>query len=166
MAGYRTGLLTAFLVVMTVAAAPASGAGPDGVKQAGPAPHAFTLVQERQGPGFIRENTGGQREKKWDRRKSFRGESLMDPQKREALRQELMNLPPEERKARMEQLRREFQQKREQTVEERRAQFQERWDSASPEDKAKFCGRARERCAAGGGEGQACAWAENSCSGM
>jgi hypothetical protein len=88
-------------------------------------------------------------------------------EKRQALREQLMQLPPDERKAKIQELKQSMAQQREQKLEQKKADFQSKWDKATPEQRTKFCSNVQQKCNGGDSNGEfACKVAQAQCAGQ
>lgn len=73
-------------------------------------------------------------------------EDFASPERRRALREQLMQLPPDQRRQRIQELKERFRERREQRFTERRQKFEGMWEKATPEQKSKFCSDLAAKC--------------------
>ncbi|HTK86008.1 MAG TPA: hypothetical protein VL625_13070 [Patescibacteria group bacterium] len=110
--------------------------------------HRWQQQDNGGGPGMGQDQGGGQ-------------EDFSNPDRRRALKEQLMQLPPDQRRQRIQELREQFQAKREQ----RREKFEGMWEKASPEQKSKFCSNIAAKCTGEAAGKPGCQLAQQRCNG-
>lgn len=86
-------------------------------------------------------------------------------QRRQELKDQLMQLPPDQRRAKVEEMKQQMSADKAQKLQQRKDEFQNKWDNASPEQRTKFCDNVKQKCAEGGKK-FACEIAQNKCAGQ
>ncbi len=140
-------LAVSVMAVLVVLAAPADA---QGFFRRGGGHRWQQQQQDNSGPGAAQDQ-GGQ---------SGPGDGSFR-QRKEALKQQLMQLPPDQRRQRIQELKEQFKQR----FSERKQKFDEKWNNASPEQKSKFCGKISERCTGDQADSPGCQLAQERCAG-
>jgi hypothetical protein len=145
----RVILAVACLSVMCAQAAPAEAQGFRGRFGGG---HRWMQQHQDNGGPAAQDQSGGQ-------------EDFSDPERRKALKEQLMQLPPDQRRERIHELREKFKEKREQRFSERREKFEGLWEKATPEQKSKFCSNLAAKCTGEAAGSPGCQLAQQRCNG-